>query len=274
MKESVSNFLKGIVIGIGGISPGLSGSVMMVIFGLYEKCINAIGTIFKNFKKNLIFLIPLFAGFGVGILLFSKVVEFLLDRYEMYTRFAFLGLVIGTIPLFYKQVKKKDFKNKNYILMAISFAIGIVLMLLSKDNEGITDPNILQSMFLGVAVACSTIIPGVDSAVILSSLGLYNTYVSSISNLNISVLIPAAFGLGIGGLVVSYFMNKLLEKHHSVVFSIIFGLFIAIIPSVLEGNMNIGFNSTTYISLIFMIVGFIVSFTLGRIEDIVKDKKE
>ena len=270
MKEHIINFLKGIVIGIGGISPGLSGSVMMVIFGLYEKCINAIGTIFKDFKKNLIFLIPLFSGFAVGILLFSKIVEYLLNNYEMYTKFTFLGLVIGTIPLFYKQVKKQDFKNKNYVLMIVAFLLGIALMYFIPRSNELTTPNILQSIFLGFAVACSTIIPGVDSAVILSSIGLYSVYVSSISNLNFAVLIPALFGLGFGALIVSYFMNKLLEKYHSIVFSIIFGLFIAIIPSVIEGNLNIGFNMNTYISIILMIIGFIVSLLLGKLENKVK----
>ena len=61
------NFLKGIIVGIGGIAPGLSGSVLLVILGLYQKTINAIGTIFKNFKKNITFLVPLFLGFGIGV---------------------------------------------------------------------------------------------------------------------------------------------------------------------------------------------------------------
>ena len=63
---SLINFLKGIIVGIGGVAPGLSGSVLLVIFGLYQKTINAIGTIFKDFKKNVCFLVPLFLGFGVG----------------------------------------------------------------------------------------------------------------------------------------------------------------------------------------------------------------
>ena len=111
------NFLKGILVGMGGIAPGLSGSVLLVILGLYQKTITAIGTIFKNFKKNVIFLFPLFLGFGVGVLLFSKVIDFFLNNFEMYTRFAFLGLVIGTVPLFYKEVKKEGFSPKYYIVM-------------------------------------------------------------------------------------------------------------------------------------------------------------
>ena len=65
------NFFKGIIVGIGGIAPGLSGSVLLVIFGLYQNTINAIGTLFKDLKKNLLFLVPLFCGFGIGVLLFS-----------------------------------------------------------------------------------------------------------------------------------------------------------------------------------------------------------
>ena len=51
------NFLKGIIVGIGGIAPGLSGSVLLVILGLYQKAINAIGTLFKDFKNNVKFLL-------------------------------------------------------------------------------------------------------------------------------------------------------------------------------------------------------------------------
>ena len=103
----MQNFFKGIIAGIGGIAPGLSGSVLLVILGLYQKTVSAIGTLFKNFKENVKFLFPLFLGFGVGVLLFSKVIDFFLNNFEMYTRFAFLGLVIGTVPLFYKEVKKE-----------------------------------------------------------------------------------------------------------------------------------------------------------------------
>ena len=88
------NFLKGIIVGIGGIAPGLSGSVLLVILGLYEKAVAAIGTLFKDFKNNVKFLLPLVLGFGVGVIIFSKIVDFLLVNYEMYTRYAFLGLVL------------------------------------------------------------------------------------------------------------------------------------------------------------------------------------
>ena len=262
------NFLKGIIVGIGGIAPGLSGSVLLVILGLYQKTINAIGTIFKDFKKNVAFLFPLFLGFGVGVIIFSKIVDFLLENYEMYTRFTFLGLVLGTIPLFYKEVKKEGFNKKYYIVMLISAIAGIALFSFNKDLfPVITDPNLFQSVLLGFAVAGSSIVPGVDSAVILSTLGLYELYVGSIADFNLSILIPAAFGLGIGVLVISFLMNKLLSKFYTVTFSIIFGLFLSIIPNVLNSSCVLGFNLSSVIAIILVIIGFIFSYFLGDIKN-------
>ncbi len=260
------NFLKGIIVGIGGIAPGLSGSVLLVIFGLYQKTIKAIGTLFKDLKKNLMFLVPLFLGFGVGVLLFSKIVDYLLNNYEMYTRFAFLGLVLGTIPLFYKEVKKEGFKNKYYILVVIAAAFGFTLFYLNKNLfPAVTNPNLFQSALLGFAVAGSSIVPGVDSAVILSSLGLYELYVSSLANFDLKVLIPAGFGLVIGVLVISFIINQLIKRYYTATFSIIFGLFLSIIPNVLNSSCIIGLNINSLIAIIIMIIGFGVSYFLGDI---------
>lgn len=262
------NFLKGIIVGIGGIAPGLSGSVLLVIFGLYQDTIKAMGTLFKSFKKNVLFLLPLFLGFGVGIILFSKIIDFFLTDYEVYTRFTFLGLILGTIPLFFKQVKKEGFNKKYYIPIVLSAIIGFSFFFFNKNLFPIIEnPNLLQSILLGVAVAGSSIVPGVDSAVILSSLGLYELYVSSLANFNLSILIPAAFGLGIGALVIAFIMNKLIKKHYTITFSIIFGLFLSIIPNILNENCIIGLNTESIISIALLLIGFTVSFYLGDIKN-------
>ena len=269
------NFFKGIIVGIGGIAPGLSGSVLLVILGLYQKAINAIGTLFKDFKNNVKFLFPLVLGFGVGVIIFSKIVDFLLGNYEMYTRYAFLGLVLGTIPLFYKEVKKEGFKKKYYIYIIIAAILGLSVFFFNKNLfPPVTNPNLFQSVILGVAVAGSSIVPGVDSAVILSSLGLYELYVSSIADFNLSILIPAGFGLVIGALVISFIINKLIKRFYTATFSIIFGLFLSIIPNVLNGSCVLGWNANSVISIIICILGFGVSYFLGDIKgNIEKFKK-
>ena len=262
---SLINFLKGIIVGIGGVAPGLSGSVLLVIFGLYQKTINAIGTIFKDFKKNVCFLVPLFLGFGVGILIFSKIVNFLLNNFEAQTRFAFLGLILGTLPLFWKEVKKEGFNKKYYIAIVAGLIVGILLFYFNANLfPVVTEPNLFQSVILGVAVAGSSIVPGVDSAAILSSLGLYELYVESVAELNFAILIPAGVGLGLGVLVISFIVNKLIKHCYTLTFSIIFGLFLSIIPKVLNGSCIEGFNIG---SIFFVIFGFLFSLYFGDIQN-------
>lgn len=260
----LKTFFKGTLVGIGGIAPGLSGSVLLVILGLYEKVVHGIGTLFSNFRKNICFLLPLLLGFGCGALLFSRIVDFLLKYYEFQTRYAFLGLVIGTVPLFYHEVKKKGFRKRYYFVMAAAAALGVALFSLNQDLFPLVEtPNLLQSVLLGVAIAGSSIVPGIDSAVILSTLGLYELYVSSLANLHFQVLIPAAIGLAVGAVAISAVMNLLLKNAYTLTFSVIFGMFLSIIPNVLNESCQIRSVTDALVALGIAAVGFLASYYLG-----------
>lgn len=261
------NYLKGIIVGIGGIAPGLSGSVMLLILGLYEKIVNIIGGFFKNIKSNIIFLIPVGLGMGTGVILFSKIVDFMLENYEFHTRYLFLGLVLGTIPLFFKEVTKNGYAKKYFFVTLIVAAIGFYVFSINKTYFApVENPNLLQSAWLGVAVAGSSIIPGVDSAVILSSLGLYELYVSSLADLNMTILIPAGVGLVVGIFGISFIMKLLINKFYTMTFSIVFGLFISIIPNVLNSSNKITSMPDLWIAIGLIVFGFLFSFYLGDIK--------
>ena len=104
MKEHIINFFKGIIIGIANVIPGVSGGTMAVSMGIYEKLVDVIGNFFhdfkKNFVKNMIFLIPLGLGAAFAIIAFSKLILFLLEDYAMQTQFAFIGLILGSMPFY------------------------------------------------------------------------------------------------------------------------------------------------------------------------------
>ncbi len=262
----MKSFLKGIAIGLGAIAPGLSGSVLLVIFGLYQRTINAISTLFSDFKRNFKFLFPLALGIGVGIILFSKIVDFFLDTYSMQTRFAFFGCILGTIPLFFREVRKKGFSKKFYAVICLAFALGMLVFNFNKNLfPDITDPNPLQSVLLGVAVAASYIVPGIDSAAILSSLGMYELWVKSLADFRLEVLIFAACGAAVGVLGISFVINKLIKKCYTATFSVIFGLFLSVIPSVLDDSCVVGLNLKTLLSVIAFAIGLAASIAFGQL---------
>lgn len=264
----LKNFFKGIVAGIGGIAPGLSGSVLLVILGMYEQMVHAIGTLFSDFKKNVIFLLPLLGGMGVGILLFSKAVDFLLTTFEFQTRYTFLGLILGTIPLFYREVRKKGFRKRYYLLIVAAAGLGFFLFGFNRHLfPAVTEPNLWQSILLGVTVAGSSIVPGIDSAAIMSAFGLYELYVHSLADINLQILLPAAGGLAVGAVVISTVMNLLIKNAYTGTFSVIFGLFLAIIPTVvMEESCTIISIPMGLAAVGFAVLGALTSLYFGDIK--------
>lgn len=257
--------MKGIIVGIGGVAPGLSGSVLLIIFGLYQKTLDALGTLLKNFKKNVRFLLPLVAGMFVGVLLFSRAIDFFLHTYEMPTRFCFLGLIVGTLPMVWKEVKKEGFSPKFVFLILFAAILGFLLFTVNPNAfPQITDPTLLQSVLLGVAVAATAIIPGVDPAVLLSTLGFYEMYVGSLASFQIRILAPMIIGLALGAVLISYGMSLLFRCFYTATYSVIFGIFLSMIPNMLNEKCSLGWNRTSVISIILTCVGFCVSFYLGN----------
>ena len=264
----MQRFLKGIIVGLGGVAPGLSGSVLLIIFGLYQKTLDALGSLLTDLKKNLCFLAPLVAGMFAGVLLFSKLIDFFLNSYEMPTRFCFLGLILGTLPMVWQEVKKEGFSRKYYGVIALAAVLGTWFFTVNPNAfPQVSDPTLPQKLLLGVAVAATAIIPGVDPAVFLSTLGLYEMYVSALANVDLSILIPMAGGLAVGAVAISFTMSLLFRKFYTASFSVIFGIFLSMIPNMLTENCIPGRNPESAVSAAVLILGFAVSWYLGDIHN-------
>ncbi|MFA7550282.1 MAG: DUF368 domain-containing protein, partial [Sedimentibacter sp.] len=95
----MSGFLKGLALGVAAIAPGISGGALAVIFGLYDKITYFIAHFTKNFKENVLYFMPVGIGGVVGVLIFSRIIEYLFYFYEVEVKYAFIGLMFGTIPL-------------------------------------------------------------------------------------------------------------------------------------------------------------------------------
>lgn len=260
-------FLKGIIVGIGGVSPGLSGSVLLIIFGLYQKTLDALGNFLSDIRKNGKFLLPLLLGMFTGVLMFSKLIHFLINTYEMPTCFCFLGLILGTVPMVWKEVRKEGFSPRYYAVIFLAAGAGFWFFRMNPNAfPQVTDPSLLQSIFLGVAVAATAIIPGVDPAVFLSTLGFYRIYVAALAEFQLGILMPMVIGLAAGALVISFVMSTLFKRFYTATYSVIFGIFLSMIPNMLSERCVLGLNLESAISILLLIAGFLVSYFLGKRE--------
>lgn len=257
-------FLKGIVVGFGGVAPGLSGCVLLIIFGLYQQTLVALGSLLKDFRNNIRFLAPLVAGMFGGVLLFGNVIDYCLATWEMPTRYCFLGLIIGTLPMIWKEVRKEGFSKWHYAVIVLGACIGLwVFRSNAATFPQITAPKLYHCLTLGVAVAATAIVPGVDPAVVLSSLGLYEMYIRALAEFDLSILLPMLPGLAVGAVVISWSMSLLLRTVYTPTYCVIFGAFLSMIPNMLTPACKLGRNPESAISLVLAALGFLVSWYLG-----------
>ena len=264
------NIIKGIFIGAGAIVPGVSSGVLCVVFGIYEKLLDAVLNFFKDIKQNIKFLFPIALGVGIGVLLFSNILNYLLYEFPIQTKSIFIGLIIGTIPSLIREVNEKEtFKPQNVIYLLIALAIGIVTVVLENRMHIITNIENMSIMYLvmcGAIMSVGIVVPGVSSTIILMLLGVYSVYLQSVANLYLPVLIPLGIGLILGSIIVMKLTKKLLEKFYAQTFYSIIGFTIGSVFVLLPQGM-------TLIEVILCVLCIILGVYISHIPNTIKNFK-
>lgn len=262
------NMIKGIFIGAGAIVPGVSSGVLCVIFGVYEKLLDAILNFFKDIKRNIKFLFPIALGVGIGVLLFSNMLNYLLYEFPIQTKAIFIGLIIGTIPSLIKEVNEKEtFKPQNVFYLLIALAIGIITVMLENRMHIVSNVDGMSIMYLimcGAIMSIGIVVPGVSSTIILMLLGTYSVYLQSVANLYLPVLIPMGIGLVLGSIIVMKLTKKLLEKYYAQTFYSIIGFTIGSIFVLLPQGM-------TLLETILCVLCIILGVYISSIPDAIKN---
>ena len=264
------NIIKGIFIGAGAIVPGVSSGVLCVIFGIYEKLLDAVLNFLKDIKQNIKFLFPIVLGVGIGVLIFSNALNYVLYEFPTQTKSIFIGLIIGTIPSLLKEVNEKEkFHPQNLIYLLIALGIGIISVILENRISiirDIGDINIFYLVICGAMMSLGIIVPGVSSTMILMLLGVYPVHLQSIATINLPVLIPMGIGLLLGSIIVMKITKRLLEKYYAKTFYSIIGFTIGSIFVLFPQGMT---DSEMFLSVLCILLGICVS----RIPDAIKDFK-
>lgn len=286
----ITDIIKGIIIGVANVIPGVSGGTMMVSMGVYEKIIGAVNNLFKDLKKSILTLLPLGIGLVLGIAIFSYVIPFCLETYPFPTSFCFIGLIMGGVPLIVKPAKEslveenKKISVVHVIIFVALFALAVGMAAMNETETSSANfelsPGFMLILFLvGVVAAATMVIPGVSGSLVLMILGFYSGIMSSISGFISSVLklewtaifhycgILIPFGLGVvtGIFAVAKLMEWLFAKYRSFTYSGILGLIvaspIAIILKMGSANIN---KFTVILGIILLVAGTWFTYWFGK----------
>ncbi|MGL5151568.1 MAG: DUF368 domain-containing protein [Clostridium sp.] len=269
--EILINMLKGIVIGVSNIIPGVSGGTMAVVMGIYDKIMDSVTGFFKSPKKSSIFLGSLGLGAGLGIILFAKLIKFSLDKYPMPTNYLFIGLIIGTLPLLYAKSTENKINPKNYIGLVIALLVVMPMGLLAEPEAAgnaittLTMINILKLFGAGFIAAATMILPGVSGSFVLLLLGLYDPIINAVSEFNIPVLFVVGVGVIIGFVSMTKVIDSMFKKFPQTTYFIILGL---VGGSAIALVLKQGFalDVMGIVSIATLIIGFGVAYLIGKKE--------
>ena len=277
MKEKLTLVIKGFLIGVANIIPGVSGGTLAITLGIYEKLIGAISHFFKNLKENIKFIIPIGIGAVLSILLLSRVISFCLDKYTLATILFFIGLILGGIPLLNKKIKGHYKNVSNIIIFLLSFGFVIALSVLKGENVvSFANMNIINYIMLflvGVVAAATMIIPGVSGSFVLMLLGYYKPIVDTIGALtkfnniwqNIMILVPFGIGVLVGIVAISKLLEFLFKKYEVKTYFGVMGFIMASIITIFTGAEGLAFSiPQLLIGLMLLGIGFTAAYKLGE----------
>jgi len=359
------DILRGAVIGVSNIIPGVSGGTMAVSMGIYDRLIGDITNLFRRFKQSVTDVLPIAIGVVVGIFAFSALIGSLLgvsvewdadlsaakldakrltasdvvgaglneialkhgdeqaalartgdnawqvtyqdgtvrtmtgsslkfkragDSYKLElspvrppmtklpTIFAFIGLILGGLPVIFRRVNVRDFKVGGWVVFCLFFALVVVLPLLAvpgAQGREFTVGKALLMIPLGALASATMVIPGVSGSMVLMLVGYYETVISGLNGLRagdfstLGLLLPFAIGIVAGIFLIAKLIDILLKKSPAMTFAAILGLVLASPVALLIQNSEcfaVATPANWLVSALCLVLGFAVAFILSKLD--------
>lgn len=276
VKIGLINFIKGFILGIANVIPGVSGGTMAVSMGLYELILSSIGNFFKDIKGNFIKLLPIILGILVAIVSTSKLVTYALTNYKAQTLCLFIGLIFGGVSLIMRKIKGKGSKT-NYLIFFVIFFFVISLNFLktglieiSFANMGIIDYLLL--LLIGFIASSAMVIPGISGSFILMVLGYYDKIIYTVSTItdfsklgsNLLILVPFGIGVIIGIVFMAKLITNLIKKYETKTYFAIMGF---VLSSVVVLLLQLTDFKFTFINVATSLFALCLGYMLARAID-------
>ena len=222
----IARVLKGMIIALGFILPGVSGGVLAAILGIYERMIRFLAHIKENFVENVLYFTPVTIGMVLGIAAFSYPVNLLLDNYKVIVLWGFAGAIIGTIPSLIKEsVKESDRDRADTVTFWLSFILSGVFLYSLNGMVGTLPANFLSFILAGALIALGILIPGLSPSNLLLILGLYTPMLTGFKRLDLfGTFLPIGIGGALALILFSKAMDYILKHYHSRVYHFIIGI--------------------------------------------------
>ncbi len=248
MLTTAANLVRGALIGVAEVIPGVSGGTVALIVGVYKTLINAIADTVLALRQLLglgtgtasartsaatvrglpwRILIPVAIGMVTALIVGARFIGPLLEEYPVRMRALFFGLVLAGVYVPAHMVLRTSlgaWRAKDLVVAAV--AAIFLFWLTGVPPANITDPGPIAIVLAAAVAICALVLPGVSGSFLLLSIGMYETTIRAVTDRNFGYL--ALFGLGaiIGLASFVTLLKWLLAKRDRITLVIITGLMV------------------------------------------------
>lgn len=222
--------------GAADIVPGVSGGTIALIAGIYERLINALGSIGPNLwtifrqeggvkgfaaiwrQVDATFLLCLLLGIATSFATLAGIIKHLLDNQPLLIWSFFFGLVVATVFILLSEIKRWN------IGRVALFATGLIAaVVISSMPLLTTTPSLPYLFFAGAIAICAMILPGISGSFILLLLGAYDAVLEAVDTMNLSAIFTVIAGMATGLLLFTRALKWLLSHYYQATLALLTG---------------------------------------------------
>jgi len=261
----IVRLLKGILVGVGFITPGLSGGVLAVVFGIYEPLLRFLGNIKEKIGKNILFFLPVGIGGVIGMVAFSAVVDFAFSNYAAQFTWLFIGFIAGTMPSLFKTSGKQGRKTGHWLVLVLTAAATVFLMRWTENMHTVQlKPSFWSWLLSGGLIALGVVVPGMSPSNFLIYLGLYQPMASGIRHFDLGVMVPLLLGGIVVVLLFARLVSWLFKKYYAFMYHFILGIVVGSTLIIIPGGVG---GWTIAVCVILFIAGAVSSYFLAKLDE-------
>ena len=269
LKDHLRSFINGVVTGIASILPGVSGGLILVLCGSYERLIEDISELRQKIKPEFFFLVAIASGLLVGMLACTLFLDWTLDRFAAPMMAFFFGLIVAQIPEVWKLTgyeKGSKISVASIVCLAVGLGIIIALMVVNGGGRVVdTDDHSVGNMVLfalcGIVLAVSKVMPGISGSSLLIALGLFEVTISSVAHLDMYFIAPLCVGLLIGLFGFAKVMDMCLKRFRTETYMLIMGLTVGSLMIIIQELVNDSMDAAGWsVCIVMAVLGVIGSY--------------
>jgi putative membrane protein len=266
----IANLLRGFLIGIAEVIPGVSGGTIALIVGIYERIIGSAASAVEAFlflirgklqeakvaarQIDWLLVLPVLLGMFAAILAAAAIIEPLLESQPENMRGLFAGLILVSLLVPYRMVGA-SWRVTEYLLGLIAAAFSFALV--SLPRQEVADPA-LALVFIAAAVAvCALVLPGVSGSFLLLAIGFYAPTVAAVNDFDLGYLSVFVIGAIVGLAMFSTALRWLLVNQRRITLVVMTGLMVGSLRALWPWQDSLGqpVSPESVTPLVFFAVG-------------------